>query len=76
MNETVPLPDRIVEVLLAGGPTDLPAAARRLHADAGENRIKMLHCGGYEHFERVDGQDTADGCPVIYRWVARTRIAE
>jgi hypothetical protein len=76
MNEAVPLPDRAVEVLLSGGPTDLPSASRRLRADAGESRIKMPHCGGYEHFERVDGQETADGRPVVYRWVARTRIAE
>jgi hypothetical protein len=68
----------LVEVVLEGGPTDMSHADRRRQASPGDERIKVRHGGGYEHFERTD-ERAADGGgshPVIYRWVTRTRVAE
>ncbi|WP_099855255.1 DUF5988 family protein [Micromonospora zamorensis] len=64
-----------ISVVLEGGPADLPAALRR-HSDHIEGtKIKILHLGGYEHFERIS--EEADGSrPVVFRWTMRTRIAE
>jgi hypothetical protein len=68
---------RAVDVVLEGGPADLPATARTRRAGADEYSIKVPHRGGYEHFERVPDTSAADRfAAVVYRWTARTRIAE
>jgi hypothetical protein len=59
--------------VLEGGPTSLPEGVRRQPAPVGDDRIKVPHLGGYEHFER---SDRVDGDAAVYRWTARTRIAE
>jgi hypothetical protein len=61
-------------VHLEGGPKDFPEHLRAGRAPAGEHKVKIEHCGGYEHFERAGR--VAPGEPVVFRWTARTRIAE
>jgi hypothetical protein len=68
----------LVEAVLEGGPADMPATERRRRVIAGESRIKVQHYGGYEHFE-LDSENTGSAderAQHIYRWVARTCIAE
>jgi hypothetical protein len=40
------------------------------------SKIKILHNGGYEHFELVERSEFAAGSPATFRWVMRTMIAE
>jgi hypothetical protein len=65
----------IVDAVLEGGPTTLPAELRSHRVSLVEHKIKVSHHGGYEHFER-ETSGVADGVPVIFRWSGRTRIAE
>jgi hypothetical protein len=77
-----------VDVVLEGGPAGLPRQFR-LEPDAvAQDRIKVAHRGGYEHFELVGATATPDAGapeverpgtgkpPLVYRWSMRTRIAE
>lgn len=54
-----PVPDvsagGAVHAVLEGGPCDLPENERRRGVAPIDRRIKVEYCGGYEHFERVDG---------------------
>jgi hypothetical protein len=76
-SETVSRQHGTVEVVLEGGPADLSAAARRRRVAADEAKVKVPHHGGYEHFERTDEQRYTDGVrAVLFRWTARTRVAE
>jgi Family of unknown function (DUF5988) len=63
-----------VDVVLQGGPRDFPEDARKRRATTDESTIKIMHRGGYEHFERAS--QSGDATPVVYRWTLRTRIAE
>jgi len=67
--------ERSVDAILEGGPVDLPAKLRKLRAVSAGEKIKVEHHGGYEHFER-DEEPDGDAGPVVFRWIARTRIAE
>ncbi|WP_042397189.1 DUF5988 family protein [Streptacidiphilus carbonis] len=62
-----------LDALLEGGPADIPTDRREQLVEAGLEKIKLPYYGGYEHFERTDEQS---GHFVVYRWVARTEIAE
>ncbi|MFG1778086.1 DUF5988 family protein [Micromonospora sp. NPDC049051] len=64
----------VIDVVLEGGPVDLPADLRSRRVAGAEEKIKVLHYGGYEHFERGASAATVD--PVVFRWTGRTRIAE
>ena len=66
---------RLIDVVLEGGPRHLPAEWRLQRLAAGDQKVKLPHNGGYEHFER-DPAGPADGEPVEFRWTRRTRIAE
>lgn len=57
-------------VVLEGGPAGIKPGAVLDDRD----RLKIPHQGGYEHFERLDGSAAAD--TAVYRWVARTKVAE
>jgi hypothetical protein len=63
-----------VEVRLRGGPAELP---RRISVPAAAipDKIKIPHCGGYEHFERLPDSEAADQ-PIVFGWSGRTRVAE
>ncbi|MBQ1073114.1 hypothetical protein KBX06_08050 [Micromonospora sp. C31] len=65
----------VIDVVLEGGPVDLPADVRSRRVATAEEKIKVLHYGGYEHFERGSVPGTLD-LPVVFRWTGRTRIAE
>lgn len=80
-NEQRPTHETVAAVL-EGGPADLPAAERSRRVAARDDKIKIAYLGGYEHFARLppsqsaaaaEGDQTA---PVVYRWTARTLIAE
>jgi hypothetical protein len=64
-----------ITAVLQGGPSDLPESARTRQADGSGDTIKIMHRGGYEHFEPVADAPAGAGT-VIYRWTTRTRIAE
>lgn len=61
-----------IEVILEGGPDDLPRAHRTGQSTLTARKLKIQHRNGYEHFELVDG----DLVPVVFRWIMRTKIAE
>ena len=64
-----------IPAVLEGGPTDLPPTVRRLRVPADDQKVKIAHRGGYEHFERAappPGGDTA----VVFHWTTRTKVAE
>ncbi|HEY7142664.1 MAG TPA: DUF5988 family protein [Streptosporangiaceae bacterium] len=66
-----------VQAILEGGPATIPVTSRLLQVSALDEKVKLLHYGGYEHFERAGGLvgDTARG-QVVYRWTMRTELAE
>lgn len=70
----VPTDADVVDAALLGGPATLPAEARHSRVTRSVDRIKVRHCGGYEHFARTDREPAVD--PVVFHWVDRTRIAE
>jgi len=66
-----------VEAVLQGGPASIPAASRVREVGPGEEKIKLSHYGGYEHFERTVSLVADPSCrQVIYRWTMRTEVAE
>jgi hypothetical protein len=77
----------IIDAVLVGGPTDMPPSRRIVHGVALEDvKIKVMHRGGYEHFvrdtilysahESALPSDSDSTATVIYRWSARTEVAE
>jgi hypothetical protein len=64
-----------VDVLLEGGPADVPRKQQVLLDDETREKIKIPLLGGTEHFAVV-GDPAADVNPRLYRWTMRTRIAE
>ncbi|MEU8827603.1 DUF5988 family protein [Streptomyces sp. NPDC048636] len=76
MNEQVGFlaDDTEVDVVLEGGPDDLPRALRAERSTLITGRLKIQHRDGYEHFELIGGAD--DFAPAIFRWTRRTKIAE
>ncbi|WP_433550558.1 DUF5988 family protein [Micromonospora zamorensis] len=65
-----------ISVVLEGGPTDLPAALRGPSEQIEGTKIKIMHLGGYEHFERISEEADDGSRPIVFRWTMRTRIAE
>ncbi|GID33231.1 DUF5988 family protein [Paractinoplanes brasiliensis] len=66
--------EKLIEVVLDGGPAGLPAELRTHRIPAGQEKVKVSYCGGYEHFERPEAETPAG--PVTYYWTGRTRVAE
>ena len=64
------------QAVLEGGPESIPAAQRTQEVSLLDEKIKLPHHGGYEHFERVRSleRDTAEH--LVYRWTMRTEVAE
>jgi hypothetical protein len=66
-----------VDVVLEGGPGDLPDSERHRRATTQEEKVKVAHRGGYEHFERTSEVSSVFGEPrLVFRWTTRTRMAE
>lgn len=70
----------LITAVLMGGPASLPQAQRRQQVPALENKIKIPHMGGYEHFFRAGGDDeefvASAGLALTFNWAMRTKIAE
>lgn len=62
----------VVEATLEGGPASLPPSQRRLRIAPSTEVVKVPHLGGYEHFARAE----CAGQTLVFRWSARTRVAE
>jgi hypothetical protein len=63
--------------VLEGGPEGLPEASRLQVVSPIDDKIKILHYGGYEHFERTDMLDESGSFPqIVFRWTRRTEMAE
>jgi hypothetical protein len=65
--------DTSAEVLLEGGPQELPRLVRTALAAVLDGRVKIPWRGGYEHFERVVRHEASRP---RFRWTMRTKIAE
>ena len=66
-----------VPAVLRGGPASLPQVSRSQLVDPFVDKIKILHYGGYEHFERVRAlEENQSSQEIIFRWTMRTEIAE
>ncbi|CAL9361618.1 DUF5988 family protein [Streptomyces albus] len=74
--------ERMVDVMLVGGPADFPESGRRMRIEAAraQQKIKIEHLGGYQHFEPSDTSDTSGTStgrePRVFRWTGSTKIAE
>lgn len=63
--------------LLEGGPASIPNTLRTQQVGPADEKIKIPHYGGYEHFERVDGIDQLISLQqIVFRWTMRTEMAE
>ncbi|WP_436756641.1 DUF5988 family protein [Streptosporangium sp. V21-05] len=70
-----------VEVVLEGGPVDIPRTVRVDEAVFAYGKIKIPRKNGYEHFERtltppVPGDAIPEDDALVFRWTTRTKIAE
>ena len=66
-----------VEAVLEGGPETIPTASRIREVSPLDEKVKLPHYGGYEHFERVGSLVEDTSCrQVIFRWAMRTEMAE
>jgi hypothetical protein len=66
-----------VTAILTGGPVTIPSALRVRDIDPQDEKIKLPHYGGYEHFERTANLVGDDAClRIIYQWTMRTEVAE
>lgn len=63
--------------VLEGGPDGIPEGSRRQVVSPVDDKIKIVHYGGYEHFERTGVLDESGSFPqIVYRWTTRTEMAE
>lgn len=66
-----------VRAVLEGGPASIPNASRIQTVGSNDEKIKVLHYGGYEHFERTGELDeNASYQQIVFRWTMRTKMAE
>ena len=66
-----------VRAILEGGPESIPAASRIQEVSPLDDKIKIPHYGGYEHFERIGWlEENTAAQHLIYRWKMRTEVAE
>jgi hypothetical protein len=67
----------LIWAVLEGGPEGLPDASRLQVVNPVDDKIKVMHYGGYEHFERTGLLDESGSFPqIVYRWTTRTEMAE
>jgi hypothetical protein len=65
-----------INAVLEGGPADFPDELRLTQTHPADTRIKIVHRGGYEHFEIAGPVVDAGNDTLLFTWTARTRIAE
>jgi len=66
-----------VQAVLEGGPETIPMALRLQEVSPLDEKVKLPHYGGYEHFERIGSLIEDTSCrQVIFRWTMRTELAE
>jgi hypothetical protein len=72
-----PADDRMIDVILEGGPADMPREMRLPRSRLASSVLKIQRWGGYEHFECVDEKCYPDNhVSMNFRWTFRTKIAE
>jgi hypothetical protein len=66
-----------VQAVLEGGPATIPIASRIQAVGPLDEKIKLSHYGGYEHFVRTGSLVEDTSCQqIVFRWSTRTEIAE
>jgi hypothetical protein len=66
-----------VQAILEGGPVTIPDTSRIQVVSPFDEKVKLPHYGGYEHFERTVSFVEDTSCQqIIYRWTTRTELAE
>jgi Family of unknown function (DUF5988) len=66
-----------VRAILEGGPESIPKASRIQVVSPLDQKIKLPHYGGYEHFERAGWLDeNTSSRDLVFRWTMRTELAE
>jgi hypothetical protein len=66
-----------VPAILEGGPASIPKASRIQAISPLDQKIKLPHYGGYEHFERAGWLEENTSFPhLVFRWTMRTELAE
>jgi hypothetical protein len=76
INRTAGCTEDPIELVLVGGPSDLPLTQRIRRAARLDDEIKVEHRGGYEHFSPVNGTNCGRPHWVVYEWRFRTKFAE
>jgi Family of unknown function (DUF5988) len=66
-----------IRAILHGGPESIPNETRVQLVSPLDEKIKLPHYGGYEHFERIVAVD-ARHIPeeIAFLWTMRTEMAE
>lgn len=73
---TADLDADLTDIVLQGGSPGLASAAAVTRCSPlDQDRLKIPHAGGYEHYVRADLAGLATG-PRIFSWVRRTTVAE
>jgi hypothetical protein len=67
--------DGIVDVTLEAAPAGVPAVVQVRRSQIVDRKIKLMRCGGYDHFELVAMASENDS-RAVFRWTMRTKIAE
>ena len=66
-----------LRAMLHGGPESIPDESRVQLVGPLDEKIKLPHCGGYEHFERIVALDASGVSEeIIFGWTMRTEMAE
>jgi hypothetical protein len=65
-----------VQAILEGGPASIPQTSRLRLVNPSDQKVKVPHCGGYEHFERVEPSEEDAAAEIIFHWTMRTKVAE
>jgi hypothetical protein len=66
-----------VRAILHGGPENIPDDKRVQLVSPHDEKIKLPHYGGYEHFERIGGLDVSViSEEILFFWTTRTEVAE
>jgi hypothetical protein len=66
-----------IRAILEGGPGSIPATSRVQMVSPFNDKIKVPHYNGYEHFERTSEPDGSNLFQeIVFRWTMRTKAAE